>query len=133
MKIYEVMKELHENKNKVARHTLKDESGYLELKIFENNYKITLFNKDGGIRMLEYTFKDMIDAEKEWEIIQKPVTFEEVLSNDKLCRIEHELLNGLPIQTEFMNFRDIIKFISENFFSSTIKQIFKEGKWYLQE
>lgn len=66
------------------------------------------------------------------KVIQKPVTFEEVLNSDKKFRVEHYKTNVLPIFKDFIEIDSFLFYISQYFVSEDIKQIIKEGKWYLE-
>ncbi len=135
MKIYEVMKELHENKNKVARNifTATDGNGYYEMRIEKNRYIINAFDENGE-RLNSHNYSHLIDTEKEWEIIEKLVTFEEVLNSNKKCRVEHLFLieNEFDIK-RFDTFDSLMFDLSDITNSYELKDIIKNGKWYLED
>jgi hypothetical protein len=66
------------------------------------------------------------------KVIQKPVTFEEVLNSDKKFRVEHYKTNVLPIFKDFIEIDSFLFYISQYFVSEDIKKVIKEGKWYLE-
>ncbi|UVX34182.1 MAG: hypothetical protein [Bacteriophage sp.] len=139
MKIWEILKE--ENVGKEVKC-----STGKEYCIDKNcNYKIGIF-KNGISIDLDSTEIMTLD----FEFIQQPVTFEEVLNSDKKCRIEHEELNKVIEKTnelndsstneflisfkkgEYLNFNNLLELFIWILSDSKIRKIIKEGKWYLE-
>lgn len=65
--------------------------------------------------------------------IQQPVSLMEVVKSKSLCKLEHELLNDYYFFKEFDQLGTILSELSSNYDSDVIKQIFIEGKWYIEE
>lgn len=63
---------------------------------------------------------------------QQPVTFEEVLNSDKRCRVEYAFDNGIEVETEYDDFDIITCELSTDFEAEQLKEIIKNGKWYLE-
>lgn len=121
MKIWEILKE--ENIGKEVKC-----STGKEYCIDKNcNYKIGIF-KNGISIDLDSTEIMTLD----FEFIQQPVTFEEVLNSDKKCRVEHKLTAEYSNFKEFMFLDILLSFISQYFGDEECKKIFKEAKWYLE-
>lgn len=134
MKIWEVMRKLHDNQKGTYR-TKRDRSGYMEITIDEMNYyQLTVFDGDGKVSKFRNQFNGMVDTYKEWEKIKEPVTFEEVINSDKLCRVEHPFLieNEFDIKI-FKTFDELMFGISNITNAHEMREIIKNGKWYLQE
>lgn len=92
-----------------------------------------------------------------YELIEEPVTFKEVLNSDKRCRIEHELIKkgfkeleeldndtlSLPPwvdtalnhikEDEYTCFMWIITGLPWILNGSDLREVIKNGKWYLEE
>lgn len=86
----------------------------------------------------------------DFEFIQQPVTFEEVLNSDKKCRVEHEMFkdacfrikpsDSLTIiqhkesifNNQYMFIKDIMYVLGYVCTEDSLKKIIKEGKWYLE-
>ena len=121
MKIWELLKE--ENLGK----RVKCSTG----KIFDIdkncNYKIGIFANGISID-LDSTEIMTLD----FEFIQQPVSFEDVLNSDKKCRVEHELTAGHSTFEAFMDLDVLLLYIGDYFETEDCKQIFKEAKWYLE-
>lgn len=104
---------------------------------------ITLGSDDNGILIFlkavfeEESLDDNVDLDSEWELVQKPVTFEKVLKSSGRCRVEHELLNEYEITSlsDFMEFDFYMLNLCDcaSLSSDEIKKILKEGKWYLED
>lgn len=89
--------------------------------------------------------------EYEWELIQEPVTFEEVLNSDKKCKVEHKLIDLNLLDEihsddnttlndfenlrdeEFMNFHNLLSVLPWILNNKEFKTVIKEGKWYLED
>ena len=140
MKIWEILKEENLGK-RVKCNTGK------KFDIDKNcNHKIGIFSNGISID-LDSTEIMTLD----FEFIQQPVTFEEVLNSDKKCRVEHEMLkkdfsdyysmindNALikrikdVLNDKYMSINDIFYVFGYIFTGDTLKKIFKEAKWYLE-
>ncbi len=141
MKIWEILKEENVGKEVIGSNKIK--------------YRIALGGKDdvllfeeGDIQCKLFTQIEIMTLD--FEFIQQPVTFEEVLNSDKKCRIEHEELNKVIEKTnelndssaneflisfkkgEYLNFNNLLELFIWIFSNYKIKQIIKEGKWYLE-
>ena len=87
---------------------------------------------------------------KTWEITQQPVTFDEALESGKKVRCEHELITkrdtGTDTDTgildrhlkdyrngEFLLMTNMLFVLSWVVSARNIKEVIKEGKWYLED
>ncbi|MGL4358590.1 MAG: hypothetical protein ACRCSY_07835 [Cetobacterium sp.] len=138
MKIWEILKE--ENVGKEVKC-----STGKEYCIDKNcNYKIGIF-KNGISIDLDSTEIMTLD----FEFIQQPVTFKEVLNSDKKCRVEHELIKRLfrvcesteevitknvfgLIDGKWLYLHDLLIALSWKLDNKELKNVIKEGKWYLE-
>ena len=78
-----------------------------------------------------------------YEIVQKSVTFDEVVNSDKRCRVEHKLIDvyysihtSQPFGKYLYEYHKLylhIHALSEVFDDEEFKEIIKNGKWYLEE
>lgn len=86
-----------------------------------------------------------------WILIQQPVTFEDVINSDKPVRVEYPTLKALEhliekvedkavntiirnfVDGNWLNFCDLMICISYISSSIELKEIIKNGKWYLKE
>lgn len=141
MKIWEILKEENVGKEVIGSNKIK--------------YRIALGGKDdvllfeeGDIECKLFTQIEIMTLD--FELIQQPVTFEEVLNSDKKCRVEHKELNKVIEKTnelndssanefligfkkgEYLNFNNLLELFIWIFSNYKIKQIIKEGKWYLE-
>ena len=65
--------------------------------------------------------------------IQQPVSFmEDVINSDKECKVIHKLLDTCFFE-DFNTFDSLISELSNAFNSRDLRQIIKEGQWYLEE
>lgn len=64
--------------------------------------------------------------------VEKPVDFEEVLVSDKNCRVEHELITH-PLYKKYCEFSLLLSRIVNEWEDDEVKDIIKNGKWYLEE
>ena len=92
------------------------------------------------------------------EVKRTPVTFEDVLNSDKKCRVEHELINERKYYNllnekkkiefneewiqiawedyekgDFLDFENLMLIISYLAEFDDLREIIKEGKWYLED
>lgn len=116
-KIYEALKMLEENKN------LKFKNKHNEIMEYKQNC-VRIFKDNKNIEFYGFVLED------EWELIKQPVTFEEVLNSDKRCKVEHELLDD---ENEYETFDNLMYFLSNSLFEKELKEIIKNGKWYLED
>lgn len=63
-----------------------------------------------------------------YEIVPKSVNFMEIVNSKMQCRVEYE---KYEIYTNYFSLNDILRFLTEKEFN--IKEIIKEGKWYIEE
>lgn len=125
-KTWEVIKMLTENKELI----FKSISCGTCLSIIHTNF-ISSKNK-------EHARMD-IDINDRWTLIEQSVIFDEVLKNNKKCRVEHELINKcnfiggeLEGLKEFNELDCIMCILSCRLDSESLKTIIREGKWYLE-
>lgn len=86
------------------------------------------------------TKTNVFDENVKYELKRQPVTFEEVLNSDKMCKVEHNMFNLEELMAEEMvisesNYFDvdeILYAITNNFCTNDTKRILKECKWYLE-
>ncbi|OOM81640.1 hypothetical protein CLPUN_10290 [Clostridium puniceum] len=64
--------------------------------------------------------------------IPKPVSFMDVVNSDKKCRIEHELVDNEIYEKEYHDFREVIRVMTTWYSTKELKQVIREGKWYLE-
>ena len=130
---YEIMKEL-------KQHC--EENDCLNC-VFSNNTGCELINKSPNYYNIDYG-----------------VTFEEVLKSDEKCIVEHEYINEIDYKkierklsilmyksdknifleklnkiknNNFMYFDDVMAILSWVLIESKLKEVIKNGKWYLEE
>ncbi|WP_346884350.1 hypothetical protein [Clostridium sp. UBA4395] len=102
-------------------------------------------------RYYKRTLDENIDIDSEWELVQKPVTFNEVLNSGRKCRVEHELMDALTedecctsealiksinkdiCEGKYLLFGSLFLVLSWRFATYEVKRIIKEGKWYLED
>lgn len=141
MKIWEILKEENVGKEVIGSNKIK--------------YRIALGGKDDVLLFEEEDIECKLFTQIEimtldFELIQQPVTFEEVLNSDKKCRAEHKELNKVIEKTnelndssanefligfkkgEYLNFNNLLELFIWIFSNCEIKQIIKEAKWYLE-
>ncbi|WBK39644.1 hypothetical protein CB452P1_000060 [Clostridium phage CB452P1] len=141
MKIWEILKEENVGKEVIGSNKIK--------------YRIALGGKDDVLLFPKKSISCELFSQIEmmtldFEFIQQPVTFEEVLNSDKKCRIEHEELNKVIEKTnelndsstneflisfkkgEYLNFNNLLELFIWILSDSKIRKIIKEGKWYLE-
>jgi hypothetical protein len=94
---------------------------------------LTLVNS----KYLSQSLDRNIDLDDEWELVKKPVSFEEVLNSKKRCKVEHEILNQKEITSlsDFMTFDMYMLNLCDIYplSSEMLKTIIREGKWYLED
>ncbi|MDF2881536.1 MAG: hypothetical protein K0R54_2093 [Clostridiaceae bacterium] len=83
----------------------------------ENNQSVDMLNE----RYITATFIT----------IQQPVSFMEVVNSDKKCKVEHQLIKDKMLS--FNTFSDVLEALSVYHSSIQLRQIIKEGKWYIKE
>lgn len=140
MKIWEILKE--ENVGKTYKC---------------NNENYEIYEAFGGLALRkESTICDQLDFDiynfmtLNFEFIQQPVTFEEVLNSDKKCRVEHEYLkqnwfkliitDNIMAKTyledvcnyKYMYLKNILYALSYKLDSENFNKVIKEAKWYLE-
>jgi hypothetical protein len=74
--------------------------------------------------------------DNEYKLVKKPVTFEDVLNSNKRCRIEHERLAKdfyKDYDYAYLEFSTYLQVLLNKYNSCELKDILKEGKWYLEE
>lgn len=123
MKIWEILKEENVGKSVVGSN-----KAIYKIKLGQCN-DILLFKKESCI-CEEFSQIEIMTLN--FEFIQQPVTFEEILNSDKKCRVEHNKTNSFSILENFMELDSFLCYISQYFASEDIRQIIKEGKWYLE-
>lgn len=69
-----------------------------------------------------------------FEIMEQPVTFDEVVKSDKLCRVEHELIKDNPYfgKHKYRKLNEVMAILSAWFGDENLKTIIRKGKWYLE-
>ena len=77
---------------------------------------------------LLYKIHSRLDNRK-FKLKQYPVTFEEVLNSDKRCRIEHEILNNWE---DYVSFGWLMITLAKDLKENELKEVIKNGKWYLE-
>lgn len=138
-KTSEVIKMLEDNNNLVFKSI-----GYI-------NETILKFN--GCIRFYDSNNKNVQRhgiSNCMWELVQESVTFQEVLNSNKLCRVEHELINeplkencycGEKLISEeydkfkrgkYIEFGLLFMVLSWILSDEDLKEVIKNGKWYLE-
>lgn len=135
-KTWEVLKMIEENK------TLEFKNKRGEI-IKYKNYCVRILKDNKNLEF--YGF----DIEDEWILIKQPVTFEEVLSLNKRCKVEHELINDeiniccnekvikdsckFLISGRYLELNYLMLALSWIFSNEGIRKIIEEGKWYLED
>lgn len=117
---------------------------------------ITLGSDDNGILILlkavfeEESLDDNVDLDSEWELVKKSVTFDEALESGKKVRCEHEFIleEDLKVSVDewilnrhlkdyregkFLYMTNMLFVLSWIVGADDIKQVIKEGKWYLED
>lgn len=63
--------------------------------------------------------------------VQEPVSFMDVINSNKLCRVEYE---NCDTQTNegFQCLDSLLHFLSSKYPPSTLREIIKDGRWYLE-
>lgn len=108
--------EVWENKTQRIGKIYINENGFLQLE-GENGFSCN--------------YSTCADLEAVYELKQQPVTFEEVLNSDKKCMVEHEKLTHETFK-EYVDFDVLMNRLSRTFFEVQLKEIIKNGKWYLE-
>lgn len=62
--------------------------------------------------------------------IEKEVTFQEVLSSEGKCRVEHGLINKI-IEPDYLQV--VLLWLCNYYNTIEIKEIIKHGKWFIKE
>ena len=116
---WEIVKMLQEGRLK--ENDLIESEVCVTIKVANNGLRIRKTNE-------ELTANDLASTIK-YKLIQKPVTFEEVLNSNKNCRIEHKLLvktnNHQPLA-------EIMKSLATYCRDDILRKILKEGEWFLE-
>lgn len=123
MKIWEILKQENVSKSVVGSNEV-----IYEITLGQRG-DILLFKKESCI-CEEFSQIEIMNLD--FEFIQQPVTFEDVLNSDKECRIEHKLTAEYSNLEGFMYLDILLSFISHYFEDEECKKIFKEAKWYLE-
>lgn len=141
MKIWEILKEENVGKEVIGSNKIK--------------YRIALGGKDDVLLFPKKSISCELFSQIEmmtldFEFIQQPVTFEEVLNSDKKCRVEHEILNKKTKNKDeisdksanyflieyknnrYLNMNNLLELFIWILSDSEIRKIIKEGKWYLE-
>lgn len=76
-------------------------------------------------------------------IVQKPVSFMEVVNSNKKCRVEHSFIDNYSMcdnsliksmyKKEYMGLGLILEGLSKFYNSVCLKEIIKNGRWYIEE
>ena len=124
-KIYEVLKMIEKDKSLVFTDNIYDVFYDKEYEVvrFKNKAKETLNLKGIGFSQVFY-------------LVEKSVTFEEVLNSNKLCKVKHDLIKkrfDTSDSTTYELFDEIIAFLSNNLNDKELKEVIKNGKWYLED
>lgn len=96
---------------------------------------ITIENKTGF-----ETKTNVFDENVKYELKQQPVTFEEVLNSNKMCKVEHELIDKSEIYSKMDGFTcdgyalitNLFKSMSTHLSTIGFREVIKSGKWYLE-
>lgn len=140
MKIWEILKEENVGKSVVGSN-----EAIYKIKLGQCN-DILLFKKESCI-CEEFSQIEIMTLD--FEFIQQPVTFKEVLNSDKKCRVEHELIKRLfrvcesteevitknvfgLIDGKWLYLHDLLIALSWKLDNKELKNVIKEGKWYLE-
>lgn len=107
-----------------------------EIFIDKENDGVSIKKKEGHF----YCEEICISNKNKFKLKQQPVTFEEVLNSDKMCKVEHELIDKNEIYSKMDGFtRDgytlitnLFKSMSDHLYTEEFREVIKNGKWYLE-
>lgn len=128
--------EMLENNNKLKfRSNKRDNDGsYSEISCKKSEYiYVTNYEKNGKKEIGERTdFNGMICNKMNWELIEEPMTFEELLKaknvENKFIRVEYK-----GFKTCYDSLKYTMKYLSENTTSCELLEIINNGSWYIKE
>lgn len=138
MKTWEVIKELTENKYKkfktldyYGKEMIAFNAETLSYHGISSDDIIATKDFDGTVEPL--TLNDFI-KDREWQEIKEAVSFIEAIESGKPIRVEHFLINNEIdyITKKYNPLADVLSELTDYHFSSTVRQILLEGKWYIE-
>ncbi len=113
-----------------------------------DNTKLIAVNTQGGVKFKEYSdvekaSKTLINAK--FIPIQQLVSFMEVVNSNKKCRVEHKYVEEIRAVTDLQDFyinefrnndciplNYLMHILCYHTSQEDLKEIIKEGKWYLE-
>lgn len=145
MKIWEILKEENIGNIYIDENGFKWKMDNFNLKSTKPNSNFTFNLINNHYSLYEILKIDFCEIKK-----PTPVTFDEILNSNKKCKVEHEMLKNIKIlrDSEIKWIEDAIEIVKQGkctylsslmavlgiFMSSQqMKEIIKNGKWYLQE
>lgn len=141
MKIWEILKEENVGKEVIG-------SNKIQYRIALGGKDDVLLFEEGDIQCKLFTQIEIMSLD--FEFIQQPVTFKEVLNSDKKCRVEHEIFeqnwfkliitDNIMAKTyledvcngEYMYLKNIMYALSFKLNEEYFRKVMNEGKWYLE-
>ena len=126
-KIYEVLKLIEEDT------TLEFQNEHGEIMKYKNGC-VRCFKSNKNLELYGFSIAD------KWELIKQPVTFEEVLNSNKRCKVKHDLIKERfnvdgcsSYETSYETLDVLISFLSNSLDDKDLKEVIKNGKWYLED
>lgn len=126
--------------------------GVIKNGFFKGDYSILKCSPDGYIKIYNYKengtpekelrkeFNGMITIEREWKLMQKSVTWNDILACDENCKVDHPLINNSNFEEEillqlqgFNSFDGVMYALSNNLNDEKLKEVIMNGKWYLEQ
>lgn len=140
MKIWEILKEENVGKEVIG-------SNKIQYRIVLGGHDDVLLFRQKSISCESFSQIEIMTLD--FEFIQQPVTFEEVLNSDKKCRVEHKLIKRLIrtcdsteemiiknvfdlIDEKWLYLHDLLSALSWKLDNKELKDVIKNGKWYLE-
>ena len=128
-----VVKEYNKNKvYKASEIVTMIENGQLE----DDDVIIALDKEEvkiGKIRTEDYSLGYFLDSAPFTIKVQEPVNFSEAVLNDKHIKVNHELLEEEDISENFHTLSYIFSALGSMFESDAIREIIKDGQWFIEE
>jgi hypothetical protein len=126
MKLWEVMKALDENQNKVARAKLNGNGWDVEMRVEKGFSKYFMFNVFNGDRLIGQelaggAFNGNVAIDLDWEIVKQPITWQEAIQ---------AWGSGKSIRLKMLGWEQIFK--PENAVELNHARI-TDGTWYVEE